>query len=61
MHLDIVTDMHNIDAVTKDQVLAEIADIHNEMQNLTKRKLAISSRPCDLPIIELTDRLNRIS
>jgi hypothetical protein len=51
----------NTDAVQEVQVLAEIADTQREVQTLLSRREAIASRPCDLPIATLTDRLQLIS
>ena len=53
--------MNNTDAVQEVQVLAEIADMHREVETLLSRREAIASRPCDLPITTLTDRLQLIS
>ena len=53
--------MDNTDAVQEVQVLAEIADIQREVQTLSSRREAIATRPCDLPITTLTDRLQLIS
>jgi len=53
--------MENTDVVQAGQVLAEIADIQREVQTLSLRREAIASRPCDLPIITLIDRLKQIS
>jgi hypothetical protein len=53
--------MENTDVVQAGQVLTEIADLQREVQTLSTRREAIGSRPCDLPIITLTDRLKQIS
>jgi hypothetical protein len=53
--------MENTDVVQAGQVLAEIADLQHEVQTLSIRRQSIASRPCDLPILTLKDRLKQIS